>query len=256
MKVALICKEDSKDLRDKVASFLEGRNAVVKIFTNPSKEMEDFDIIICIGGDGTILRVLQEIEKCPPIFGINTGKIGLLNNTEPENFKQSLEKILDGKLEVEKFSRLEATLGDRKLISMNEIAILSAIPAKLVGIAVSIENLEVERLRGDGMLFSTSLGSTAYALSSGGPVIDPYLESILVVPIAPFKLGWKPWVLSMDRTIEVELTYGRGLAISDGRKTINFSLGDKMKIKKSENPAIFFKTERIGKILGRIRDIY
>lgn len=256
MKVAIICKIDSEELRDKVAEFLDNNGATVKVFTNPSKEMEEFDFITCIGGDGTILRVLQEIEKCPPIFGINTGMIGLLNNTEPDNFKDSLKKILAEKLEVESFPRIEAELGDQKLIAMNEIAVLSAIPAKLVGMAISIENLEVERLRGDGMLFSTSLGSTAYALSSGGPVIDPYLESILVVPIAPFKIGWKPWVLDIDRIIGVELTYGRGLAISDGRKTIDFSLGEKMKIRKSEYPAVFFKTERIGKILNRIKNIY
>jgi NAD+ kinase len=123
---------------------------------------------------------------------------------------------------------------------------------------VFVDGVEIEDIRADGMLFSTPLGSTAYALSTGGPIVDPYLPSILITPIAPFKLGWKPWVVNKDSVISVELHPERSaLAISDGQKMRKILPGDEIEIKESKYPAVFFKTreKRIWKIAEKLKKI-
>lgn len=257
MKVAVVYKKGSENTFREVVQFLQENSVSVTQFSSSSKKLENFDFIVSIGGDGTILGILQNVEKCPPIFGINTGRVGILNNSEPENFKEELKDVLNGNMEVEKFMRIEGRIGRKRLTAMNEIAVLSSLPAKLVGISVKIDNVEVENLRGDGMLFSTPVGSTAYALSSGGPVIDPSINSILIVPVAPFKIGWRPWVVNINRKIEVNIHTGEALIVADGQKTVDFQPKKTLVIKKFRYPAVFFKSRsgRIGKIVERMKAI-
>ena len=163
-----------------------------------------FDFIVSVGGDGTILRLLQFMDcKTPPIFGINTGKVGLLTHCD-EDYREHLLKAIK-EFETEEFMRIECFVDGEKLLALNEIAILTAKPAKMINVKVFVDDVEVEDIRCDGVLLSTPIGSTAYALSTGGPIIDPYVESILMVPVAPFKLGWKPWVVSSSRTVRIEI---------------------------------------------------
>ncbi|MFW6185362.1 MAG: NAD(+)/NADH kinase [Halobacteriota archaeon] len=257
MNVAVVYKHDSREIAQEVLEFLGDRVTSVKEFNYFSSELEDYDFIVSIGGDGTILSILQEVERCPPIFGVNTGRIGLLNHSEVDDFKDGLTDVLEGKLTTEEFLRIEGHVNGERLVAMNEIAVLSAIPAKLMGVVVKVDGVETERLRADGMLFSTPVGSTAYALSAGGPVVDPRVHSIIAVPIAPFKLGWRPWVISKDRIIEMELILGKAKVVADGRKSTELSENDTITIKKYDHPAVFFKmqSERIEKIVNRIRTI-
>ncbi|HID42890.1 MAG TPA: NAD(+)/NADH kinase [Archaeoglobaceae archaeon] len=257
MKAAVVYKKGSEDISEEVVAFLVDNSVSVTKFSTSSKKLENFDFIVSIGGDGTILGILQKVEKCPPIFGINTGRVGILNHSEPENFREGLSEVLRGKVETEEFTRIEGRIRRVKLTAMNEIAVLSAIPAKLVGVSVRIDGVEVENLRGDGMLFSTSIGSTAYALSSGGPVIDPQIQSILIVPVAPFKIGWRPWVTGIDRKIEVSVHTGEALIVADGQKTVDFPSDRTLVIRKFKHPAVFFKSPsgRIEKIVERIKTI-
>lgn len=257
MNVAVVYKHDSREIAREVLEFLNDKVTLVHEFTYFSSELEDYDFIVSIGGDGTILSILQEVKSCPPIFGINTGRIGLLNHSEKTDFKDRLKEVLEGKVGTDEFLRIEGCINGDRLTAMNEIAVLSAIPAKLLGVRVKVDGVETERVRADGMLFSTPVGSTAYALSAGGPVIDPHVHSILTVPIAPFKLGWRPWVVNQNRTIEVEVILGEAKVIADGRKSAELSTNDILTIKKYDYPAVFFKTqtERIEKIVSRIRTI-
>ncbi len=259
MKAAIVYKQNSLDTAKDVKSFLDERGVSSDLFQTPPEELESYDFIVSVGGDGTILRILQKVLKCPPIFGINTGKIGLLTHSDPENFRPALEQVVEGKTEVEEFMRIECYINDEsKLIAMNEVALLSSAPARLIGMSVSVDGVEIENMRGDGMLFSTPVGSTAYALSTGGPIVDPLLQSILIVPVAPFKLGWKPWVIHADRTIEVKLHPERkALAIADSHKVVEVSPDDRIKIVKSNYPAVFFKSPvmRIKKIVGMLKQL-
>lgn len=247
MRGAIVHKPDSRALAVEVREFLRSNGFDVRI---SNRRLESYDFIVVVGGDGTILRVLQMLRECPPIFAINTGRIGLLTHCEPEDYKEYLLRSLN-EFDVEEFVRLKC--GD-ELTALNEIAILCSAPAKLVEMRIYVDDVLIDVLRCDGVLISTPIGSTAYALSIGGPIVDTYLSSILIVPVAPFKLGWRPWVVRDDRVIRVEFDR-RVFVVADGQKTLRLNPGE-VTIRKYEHPARFFKFEkRIEKIVKRLKDI-
>jgi len=249
MKACIVHKPDSIDLAKDVLEFLEGMGIYAKIIDD-WRDASSYDFIVSVGGDGTILRLLQFIEsKTPPIFGINTGKVGLLTHCN-EDFKERLIEAIE-RFETEELMRLECTVNGERLLALNEIAILTAKPARMISVKIDVDGTEIENMRCDGMLFSTPIGSTAYALSTGGPIIDPTLESILIVPVAPFKLGWKPWVIHPNREIAVEVD-SEALVVADGHRVI--STEGSIRLKRSESPAVFFKVEnRISRIVEKLK---
>ena len=261
MEVAIVCKPSSQNVKRKVEEFLESKNIKFKSFDTPTNELENFDFIISVGGDGTILKILQEIKNCPPIFGINTGRIGLLTHVSPSEFKTYLERILSGEFEIEECMRLECKIsnssGEVLIRAVNEIAILTSLPAKLIEFSIFIDNVPIDTLRGDGLLISTPIGSTAYALSAGGPIVDPELSSFIIVPIAPFKLKWKPWVINPNRTIKVILHPDKSaFVVADGQKLIKVEPKTEISVFKSKYPAKFFKIKRrLEKIAKNIEEI-
>ncbi|RLI87502.1 MAG: NAD(+)/NADH kinase [Archaeoglobales archaeon] len=251
MRAAIVYKPDSFGVAEDVRKFLESMGVEAEI-CEQSRELESYDFIVSVGGDGTILRTLQMLDHCPPIFAVNTGKVGLLTHADPENFKDLLGKSVEN-MDVEEFMRIECFANER-LIALNEIALLTAVPARLVEMTISVDGVEIERMRGDGLLISTPIGSTAYALSTGGPIIDPYMACMLVVPVAPFKLGWKPWVVGADREVVVSIHNRPCLAIADGHKMVEVQPESKIVVRRSPYPARFFRIEdRIRRIAEMLK---
>lgn len=233
MRAAIVFKTDS--LLERVERTLREMEVDCKAFEQPSEELENFDFIVSIGGDGTILRILQKLRRCPPIFGINTGRVGLLTHTTPERIEEDLRSAVE-RFEVESFPRIASD----DLLALNEIAILSRRQGKMIDVSVVVDDAEIDSLRCDGFIVSTQIGSTGYAFSAGGPVVDPYLECFILLPIAPFRFGWKPYVIAMQRKVQIETE--NAVAIADGQKKVE--VDGKIFIKKSEYPAVFFKNER------------
>ncbi len=251
MKACVIHKPDSGKIAEEVLDFLSDLGVSAEILEDWGKA-RDYDFIVSIGGDGTILRLLQFIDtKTPPIFGINTGKVGLLTHCGID-FREHLSKAIES-FETEEFMRIECVVDGKRLLALNEIAILTAKPARMIEVRIFVDGVEVEDMRCDGMLFSTPVGSTAYALSTGGPIIDPNLESVLIVPVAPFKLGWKPWVVQSGRVIEVEIS-SDAFVVADGHGSTSANEKSEIVLRKSKAPAVFFKVEnRIGKIVEKLK---
>ncbi|MBO8179417.1 MAG: NAD(+)/NADH kinase [Archaeoglobus sp.] len=245
MKAAIVYKTD--EILSRVERVLENLNISFGSFSSPSEELENYDFIVSIGGDGTILRILQKIRTCPPIFGINTGRIGLLTHSTPENFEEILKKAVKD-FEIEEFPRIEC----ENLLALNEFAILSKQPGKLMDVTIKLDGAEIDRLRCDGIVVATQIGSTGYAFSAGGPVVDPYIDCMIIVPIAPFRFGWKPFVIDMNRKVEISVE--SALLIADGQKSVEVS-GD-VEIRRSEHPAVFFKKEfRVSEMFRRVKFI-
>ncbi|MDK2876060.1 MAG: kinase [Archaeoglobaceae archaeon] len=236
MKSAIVYK--SPELLERVEKVLMDMGHEVKSFPKPSKSLEDFDFIVSIGGDGTILSILQEVRKCPPIFGINSGRIGFLTHSNLANFEERLKNSLT-KFELEKFDRIKCSCGESECLALNEIAFFGRERGRLTEISIKIDSEEVDRVRCDGIIVATQIGSTAYSFSAGGPVVEPYLASTIIVPLAPFRFGWKPVVVRMERTIELE-SEGSGIVVVDGIRTFE---ANEVTITKSEFPAVFFKRE-------------
>lgn len=248
MRAAVVYKTDG--LVKRVEEALKRLKVEASFFTQPSEELENFDFIVSVGGDGTILRILQKLKRCPPIFGINTGRVGLLTHASPENFEEELRKAVEN-FEVEKFPRICCS-AMKDVLALNEIAVLSRRPAKMIDVSIKVDGVDVERIRCDGFVVATQIGSTGYAFSAGGPVVEPYLECFVLIPIAPFRFGWKPYVVSMDRKIEIEAE--NAILVADGQKSAEFD--SVVIVEKSEFPAVFFKNEnRFRNLFGKVKSI-
>jgi NAD+ kinase len=222
----------------------------IGIAGTPVEEMErqKVDFIVSVGGDGTILRTIHKMNDPVPILGINMGTLGFLVDVEPKDAAGTLERLLSG-FDVDERSRLEVLLNERCLPpATNEVVLMTASPAKMIEFEIIVDGALMEDFRADGVIIATSTGSTAYAMSAGGPIVDPRVDAIVLVPMAPFKLSSRPWVIPGESRIEVKLKLPgkEALVVVDGQSTTTISQNDSVVIRKAETPARFVKVGRDG----------
>ena len=198
------------------------------------KEKIDYDILITIGGDGTILSAIRsEYEKEKPILGIHAGKLGFLAEADIKNCKKVLKSIKKFEFKIEARSLFEIQLSNdkkKKYICTNEIVIDRGSSARTMKADVYENNMLVNRYEGDGLIISTANGSTAYSLSAGGPIIYPSLDLITITPICSHSLSTRTIVLDGNSNIIINFPdrkVSRTLTI-DGQ--VDFEIKDTMKI--------------------------
>ena len=200
------------------------------------------DIVITIGGDGTILRALRVVDK--PIFAINSGGMGFLSEIEGKYSIEGLKKLIDGSYNVEERSKLKTYLdGERLPDAANEVTIQSAKIAKIMYYQILVENELLESIGADGVILSTPTGSTSYALSVGGPILDPTVNAILIAPIAPFRLSARPWVVPLNKKITVRILpkSKETKLVIDGQYSKNVTSDSEIIITGSEKIAKFIR---------------
>ncbi|MCX6665512.1 MAG: NAD(+)/NADH kinase [Euryarchaeota archaeon] len=162
------------------------------------------EIIVTIGGDGTILFALAEIEK--PIFSINTGGMGFLAEVESKYAISGLKKVIAGEYTIEERSKLKITVDGKRLPdAVNEVTVQTSQIAKMLHLQLYVESDLIETMGADGVIIATPTGSTSYALSVGGPLMDPAVSAMIIAPIAPFKLSARPWVIPLNKTVKIAL---------------------------------------------------
>lgn len=201
------------------------------------------DAIITVGGDGTVLFA-QRLAPNVPILGINVGVRGFLAEVSPNEVQQALKMLRAGKLKLVERERLTAMARGKKLPdALNEVVVSSARAGKTVALRVSVDGELAMEMHGDGVIVATPTGSTAYAHAAGGPVIDPHLKVVLVVPICPSQPRPSPLIVPMDSRVEVEPTrLGRdALVVIDGNLVAELKYREKIKVHHSNNPARFFE---------------
>jgi NAD+ kinase len=211
-------------------------------------ERQRVDFIVSVGGDGTILRTIHRMNDPVPILGINMGTLGFLVDVEPKEAEKTLDKLIP-EFEVNERSRLKVLLNGKSLSpAINEVALITASPAKMIEFEIIVDGSLMEDFRADGVIIATSTGSTAYAMSAGGPIVDPRVDAIVMVPMAPFKLSSRPWVIPGDSTIEVKLKLPlkEALVVIDGQSTTTISISDSLIISKADTPARFVKVGKDG----------
>jgi NAD+ kinase len=252
-------KEGVLDLVDKIIVHLRSR---VDILLDPKTaeklhlkgtQMADMrkngaEFIISIGGDGTVLRGIQKMDDPLPVLGINMGTIGFLVDVAPVDSLSVIDKVLLG-FEVEERSRLGIMVNDEILpCATNEVVIITANPAKMLSYRIFADKSPLEELRADGVVFATPTGSTAYAMSAGGPIIDPRVDGMVIVPLAPYKLSSRPWVLPATSEIKVELTIPKkdAVLVIDGQFSTTIKQEDTIIITRADKPARFVKTREDG----------
>ncbi len=203
------------------------------------------DITIVVGGDGTILRTVQMMEKPVPVLGINWGEVGFLADLEQAEALAYIRQLRPG-FPVEERMRIAIHKDNRFLgTALNEALIVTSRPAKMLLFSIIIDGVMTERFRADGLLISTPTGSTAYAMSAGGPIVDPRIQGFLLVPLAPYLLSSRPHLISSNRKLEVRIESSKPTSmVIDGQETVDLGTSVTLAISRHENPALFVDIRR------------
>ncbi len=201
------------------------------------------DLVIIIGGDGTILLAIQQMPVQVPILGINCGEVGFLADIEPEEITGFFE-AMQGDLSTEQRMRISIYIdGVCVGTALNEALIITDRPAKMLRLLVTIDDVLAESFRADGLIISTPTGSTAYAMSAGGPILDPRVEGFLMIPLAPFMLSNRPHLIHSDRRLSIRLINPKPVKlVLDGQVSIPIDHEAVIDVKKALEPAIFVNT--------------
>jgi len=210
-------------------------------FLNMDQELRDADMMICFGGDGTILHA----AKCAnsfgvPILGVNLGSVGFMAELEHEELNQ-LSKLARGNYTIEQRMMLDVKVMHNGRIQFHDTALNDAVitkgaVARVIDLSVQADRALITDFAGDGVIISSPTGSTAYSMSAGGPIVEPTAENFIVTPICPHALHARTFVLGKDRTVAVRvgrLSRKTAYVSVDGGKAVKLVDGDIVEIKRS-----------------------
>ena len=196
------------------------------------------DIVVVFGGDGTLLNAARKyLNYDIPILGINMGNVGFLTDISTDNFEKTIKEVLDGNYKIEERNLVSAKFGNNHLYGLNEVVIHSGAYAQLMRYRLNVNDRVVYEQRSDGLIIATPTGSTAYALSAGGPIIHPSLDVWTILPMLPQSLSSRPFVISTDEKVEMDLFDGpneNAKICVDGQDDIDIPYGEKILISKME----------------------
>ena len=217
------------DVKPKVDGYFESR-----------KDLENIDLFISIGGDGTILEAVTFVRDSGiPIVGINSGRLGFLADIAQEEIESALDHLFDGNYKTNSLDLLQLKtendlFGDMNF-ALNELAVHRRDSASMITVHTYLNGDFLNSYWSDGLIVATAIGSTAYSLSVGGPIIHPKSQSMVITPIAPHNLTVRPIVVpnDMNITLKVEGRADKYLATLDSRSRI-FDQGLELNIKKAD----------------------
>ncbi len=210
-------------------------------FNRLDRELPNAEMVICFGGDGTILHMAKAAtRKGIPILGVNIGTMGFMAELESGELDK-LSLLAQGKYTLDSRMMLDVTVQrDRDIlfhdICLNDVAVTKGAVARIVHLVVKCDGIQAMECGGDGVIIATPTGSTAYSLSAGGPIVEPEARNILLTPICAHDVGSRCIVASDKRTITVEMVHNarRNAYLSvDGGKAVRLNMGDVATIKKS-----------------------
>ena len=211
-------------------------------FSRLDRELGNADLVICFGGDGTILHMAKAATKRGlPLLGVNIGTMGFMAELESTELEK-LKLLSTGAFRIDSRMMLDVIVQrDREIIfhdiCLNDAVITKGAVARIVHLAVKCDGVQAMECGGDGIIISTPTGSTAYSLSAGGPIVEPEADGIIITPICSHDVASRCIVASAKRVISVGMTSNsrRNAYLSvDGGKTLRLNMGDVVTIKKSK----------------------
>ncbi len=255
----IVCRPGPRigDYARRIANFLLEQNIEVYSTNESCSALSEFlidkkmgelepDFVITVGGDGTVLYTLSRLKRRNiPLFCINRGSFGFMTETDLDNAIPVLKKVLAGNYWIDEAMNLSSGSGDRIFAdAQNEVMVHSAKPGKIMTFDIFLDSVLIERGRADGVIVSTPTGSTAYALSAGGSILDPRLNTMIVVPICSPLLELRPIVVPADSTIEIKITkpHGDGIVVIDGQVSYDIPPLSTVWIKKSKIKTRFIRS--------------
>jgi len=210
------------------------------------KDLSDLkaDLMVTVGGDGTVLKTAMTIpDKETPILAVNMGRRGYLTEVEPNKALWAVELFSKGKYRLEKRAKLAIDMNGTHMVdALNELVVSSGSPSKMLELRVGVDSEPLLQFRGDGVIVSTATGSTAYALSAGGPIVDSSVDAFVITFICPLDFV-RATVLSMDRKLSIQMVNPKLKAqvVADGRFQRELTRDVKLSIKKSKHYTVFVR---------------
>lgn len=212
-------------------------------FKNTQEELKSADMLICFGGDGTILHAAKDANACHvPVLGVNLGSVGFMAELEQGELSM-LSRLAAGKYAIESRMMLDVVVRrEGKIVysdlALNDAAVTKGAVARVVDLEVYGDKVLISSFSADGVIISTPTGSTAYSMSAGGPIVEPTAENIIVTPICPHALSARSFVLGRGRLLSVKL--GRMVRKTtylsvDGGKAFRLNGGDVVEARESKS---------------------
>ena len=201
------------------------------------------DLIIVVGGDGSMLHAARDLVDYEiPLLGVNRGRLGFLTDIPPTELEQQVADVLAGNFVTSERFMLECELVRAgkivdEGIALNDIVLQPRASIRMIELDLEVDEQYVYTLRSDGLIVSTPTGSTAYALSGGGPIVHPKLNAINIVPINPHTLSNRPIVIDGDSELEIEIAKEnrvKAQVVCDGQKHMFSQWGDKVRVRKKK----------------------
>jgi NAD+ kinase len=244
MIVADGSRAEMRSAVDRLRPIIERHLSVIGVSLdfNEALERDDVDLVLVLGGDGSILRAAHQMGFTQrPVLGVNLGRLGFLAALQPEQLEQALPEIAAGRHQVVEHLMIEATTtrdGKQQYhsLALNEATVLAGPPFKMVDIELYVDGELVTTYSCDGLIVSTPVGSTAHSLSAGGPILRNDMQALIILPISPHTLTHRPVVESADRTIELAVPQpheGTSLVV-DGRVLGTLAAADRVRIVRSQ----------------------
>ena len=217
--------------------FVEGRAEILSVcgIRECSVEMlKGADFAVVFGGDGSIIYAAREVSGMNvPIIGVNLGKLGFLAEFNLDELKRFFDKIVRGEMGIEKRMMLGCRIlrdGEEKFVAhaINEVFVTSGPPFRMIELQICVNGEPLAGSYSDGIIISTPTGSTAYNLSAGGPILSRGMEGLVITPICPHSLSFRPIVIKGDSRVEVRgLVVNQGTTVSiDGQLSCEMTVGD------------------------------
>lgn len=213
--------------------------------------LDDIDLAVVLGGDGTLLGAARAVAKIGcPLLGVNFGKVGFLASFDGHSIEHDAELLFSGRepLRTVELTTLEARVHspdddeDHVYRAVNELAITAGPPYRMISLGLSFDGQPGPQVRGDGLIVATPIGSTAYNVAAGGPIVAPGIDAMIVTPIAAHSLSFRPIVLSASREVSITLEQGNRhgedgtTLVSDGQIHRPLAEGAVVKIRRAEEP--------------------
>lgn len=264
MKHFYIITNQSKDpefkitnqITDYLAAHGKKYTVTTERYTDEGRVPEDVDLVLVLGGDGTLLQAAADLaDRHVPFLGINLGTLGFLTEVNKDDIEAALEKIMDGEYEIEKRMMLVGQSYDRQgekdnTRALNDIVITRKGSMQIIKFNISVNGQFLHKYHADGMIIATPTGSTGYSLSAGGPVVDPKAQLLVLTPVCPHSMQHSSIILSPEDEITIEIESGHdGMrqeveAIFDGSHRVTLYTGDTIVIKRSEKTTGIMKLNR------------
>jgi NAD+ kinase len=269
-RVGIVAKRglDAREYLDRLVAWLRERNVEIIYETEtatltatsdaPRRSREelpsDVDLVIVLGGDGTLLSMATRIAQGGrdiPILGVNFGSLGFLTETRIDELYGSLAAAIDGTATLDERAMLSATchrggdLFDTRIV-LNDVVFTKAALSRIIELVVSVSSGEVTRVKADGLIVASATGSTAYNLAAGGPIVHPRVDAIVLTPIAPHTLTHRPIVIPGSEVVDVRPQIDEVVddiyVTYDGQSGYPLRQGDVVTVRRSERTLRLVKT--------------